>query len=284
MNIHTTLRPMTTHLLSDLALARRLERTEAHANAAFVEARAMLDPEVGATWRDIGGTWAMFDGVGSPLTQTFGLGLFSTPTAAQVDEAEAFFAERGGDVQHEVSPLADPAVLALLAERAYHVIEWSTVLVQPVYRPTASHASLTVRRTAPGEADWWADLAAEGWGEQSSIAEFVRGLGRVNARAADTHCFVATEHGLPIATGALHLHEGVALFAGASTIPTARRRGAQRALLDARLRFAAESGCDLAMMVAAPGSTSQKNAQRAGFQVVYSRIKWQRSLVPRALG
>src|SRR5438128_4477873 len=36
--------------LADLALARRLERAEAHANARFVEARARLFPSSGARW------------------------------------------------------------------------------------------------------------------------------------------------------------------------------------------------------------------------------------------
>jgi hypothetical protein len=64
----------------DVALARRLERTEARANAAFVESRARLAPDVGATWIEVAGAYAMFDGVGSPLTQTFGLGMFDLVT------------------------------------------------------------------------------------------------------------------------------------------------------------------------------------------------------------
>jgi GNAT superfamily N-acetyltransferase len=67
---------------------------------------------------------------------------------------------------------------------------------------------------------------------------------------------------------------GVALLAGASTVPEHRKRGAQLALLDARLRYAAEHGCDLAMMGAAPGSASQRNAERHGFRIAYTRIKW----------
>ncbi len=39
------------HPLTDYALARRLERTEATANAAYVESRARLEPDVGAGWR-----------------------------------------------------------------------------------------------------------------------------------------------------------------------------------------------------------------------------------------
>ena len=71
------------------------------------------------------------------------------------------------------------------------------------------------------------------------------------------------------------MNRDVALLAGASTTPENRKRGAQLALLDARLRFAAEHGAELAMMVALPGSGSHRNAERHGFRVTYTRTKWQ---------
>ena len=66
----------------------------------------------------------------------------------------------------------------------------------------------------------------------------------------------------------------VALLTGASTIVEARRQGAQRALLYERLAVAVDAGCRLAMMCALPGSTSQRNAEREGFRIAYTRIKW----------
>jgi GNAT superfamily N-acetyltransferase len=274
-------------ILADRVLAERLERVEAHANAAFVEARAALYPEAGATWRDVDGVWAMFDGVGSPLTQTFGLGVFgddddanrSERLVAQLDAIEAFFAERGADVMHEVSVMANPAILPLLAARGYAVVEWSMVLLRPLTAAdlVPAHAGTpAVRLARAEEADHWADVAAEGWGETPELAAFMRTLGRVSARAEGTFSFLAALAGEDVGLGALHLHDGVALFAGASTRPDARRQGVQRALFEARLAHAAAAGCDLAMMVAAPGSTSQKNAQRMGFRPTYSRVKWGR--------
>ena len=56
-----------------------------------------------------------------------------------------------------------------------------------------------------------------------------------------------------------------------------RRRGLQAALLQERMRYAFEHGCDLAMMVAEAGSNSQRNAERKGFQIAYTRIKWRLS-------
>jgi hypothetical protein len=40
------------------------------------------------------------------------------------------------------------------------------------------------------------------------------------------------------------------------------------------MRYAHQHGCDLAMMVALAGSDSQRNAERKGFHVAYTRIKW----------
>jgi hypothetical protein len=40
------------------------------------------------------------------------------------------------------------------------------------------------------------------------------------------------------------------------------------------MRYAFEHGCDLAMMVAEAGSDSQRNAERQGFRIAYTRMKW----------
>ena len=58
-----------------------------------------------------------------------------------------------------------------------------------------------------------------------------------------------------------------------------RRQGAQAALLEERLRFAADRGCDVAMMCALPGRASQRNAQRQGFRIAYTRIKWRKRVL-----
>jgi hypothetical protein len=107
-------------IFSDKTLSQKLERAEARFNAAFVESRARLFPEVGASWIDVGGTYAMFDGPESPCTQTFGLGLFDDLTDAALDELEGFFIERDAPVFHEVSPMADPSILELLHRRDVH--------------------------------------------------------------------------------------------------------------------------------------------------------------------
>ncbi|MCC6931003.1 MAG: GNAT family N-acetyltransferase [Gemmatimonadaceae bacterium] len=274
-------RPAAHALVTDLALARRLERAEGGSNAACVEAHAARRPQSGAAWCDIGGTYAMFDGVGSPLTQTFGLGLFSPPSDADFGALEDFFQSRGAGVFHEVSPLAHPSLLETLRARRYHPIELSTVLhlplggsATPAAGLRAPSPGLTTRRVGGDELAAWTETSALGWGETPELGSFVREYGATLGAARGVSCFVAELDGRMIAAGALSVQGDIALLAGASTIPAWRGRGAQGALLRARLEHARGVGCELAMMAAAPGSTSQCNAERAGFRVAYTRTKW----------
>jgi hypothetical protein len=108
------------------------------------------------------------------------------------------------------------------------------------------------------------------------IGDFMSDFARVSRSVEGMRLFLAELDGQAIASGALSLTGGVAHLAGASTIPSGRRRGAQLALLDRRLRDAAAEGCDIALMGAGAGTGSQRNAERQGFRIAYTRIKWTR--------
>lgn len=263
----------------DRALAQKLERAEGTANAAFVMGRAALQPDSGAAWIEVGGTYAMFDGVESPVTQTFGLGLFDPVTVADLARIEQFFAERGAPTHHEVCPIAGNSLLPLLVDRGYSPIEMSTVLYLP---PTAGrevapvNPELQVRIAGSEELDQWAQTSADGWSQDTEFAHMILDLARIVAARKGSYPFVAELDGRMIATGSLNIEGPVALLAGASTVPEFRNRGAQGALLEARLQFAAKQGCELAMMAAEPGSRSQRNAERQGFRIAYTRTKWRR--------
>ncbi len=263
---------------SDVTLARRLERAEARGNAEFVEARASVSPESGAGWIEVAGAYAMFDAVTSPATQTFGLGLFETITRAEMGVIEEFFRQRGAGVFHEVSPLADPALLTLLNERGYQPMEFTSVMFRPMQREThyaeSRSEKIQTRLIEETDHELWAQTSAKGWSESTEFADMILEFARIGAKRPGGLSFLAELDGRAIATGAMSICDGVALLAGASTIPEARKQGAQLALLDSRLRYAAEHNCDIAMMCALPGSASQRNAERQGFRIAYTRIKW----------
>jgi len=263
-------------IFADLGLAKRLEAAEAYACAQFAEARLRIHPKCTSAWMKCAGTTVVFDGIDAPTTQTFGLGLFAPLTPAALDEIEQFFRERGAQVMHEVSPFAGAATLDLLCARGYRPFEISSVLYRTVELPSAIHAAgIRVRVVGADEAQLWSDINARGWThEHPEFEDFVRESGVLVVAREGSPCFLAEIDGAPGAAGALTLHQGVAVFAGAATVPEMRCRGLQGALLQERMRYAAEHGCDLAMMVAEAGSNSQRNAERKGFRVAYTRLKW----------
>lgn len=262
---------------ADIDLARRLERTEAHGSVQFIEARKRAFPEREATWIEVAGTHAMFDGIGSPITQSFGLGVFEPISADQISKIEEFFRARGAGVFHEVCPLADPSVFELIRKRRYQPVEFSNVLYRPIDPDlrlnAARNEDIKVRLVGKDEVDLWAQTACEGWSDFPEVADFLKELNQVVAQSTGLS-FLAELKGQPIAAGALTIAGEVALLAGASTVPSARRQGAQNALLEGRLRYAASRGCTTAMMVTLPGSGSQRNSERHGFRIAYTRTKW----------
>ena len=261
---------------SDLELAKRLEAAEGYACKQFAEARARLFPESGSEWVEIGGAAAVFDGIDAPTTQSFGLGIFEPLTAGTLERIEQFFFVRNAATMHEVCPLAGVTALDLLCERGYRPIEISNVMYRAVENPNMDHpANINVRVVEPEEAQLWGNISARGWTyEHPELEEFVQKMGVLCVARENSPCFLAEIDGNPGGAGGLCLFGGVALFAGAATVPESRRRGLQAALLQERMKFAHEHGCDLAMMVAEAGSSSQRNAERKGFRVAYTRIKW----------
>lgn len=245
----------------------------------FAQARRRLFPESGSAWIEYGGAFAVFDGIGAPTTQTFGLGIFEELGAASLDVIERFFLERGAQVHHEICPLAGVAALDLLCSRHYKPIEICNVLYRPVEEPSVGMQSrVRARVTGKDESSLWTQISVRGWAhEQPDLAGFLQQMGAICSARKDSPCFLAELDGQPGAAGVLSIHEGVALFAGAATVPEMRGNGLQSALLAERMRYAFNHGCDLAMMVAEAGGNSQRNAERKGFRVAYTRTKWQLS-------
>lgn len=82
-----------------------------------------------------------------------------------------------------------------------------------------------------------------------------------------------------VAVGSLFVNGECADMFGAATLPEARGRGAQSALLAARARAAQDAGCRWLVAetgAEAPGehNSSLHNMLRAGFEPLYDRVSW----------
>jgi len=220
------------------------------------------------------GGHAIFTGVGSPLTQAIAVGMKGPVTESDLEALEAFFEVRGSPVQIELCPLADPSLLKQLSVRGYRLGGFSNMLVRPLTsEPEASPSAgaVTVQECTPADDDLWTRTVALGFADNIVVPEENSSVLKSLFHRPDSSCLLAWVDGHPVGGGALAVHGGVAAFYGASTLPSFRRRGVQRAIIHALLSSAIESGCDVAYTLTSPGSASQRNVERQLFRVAYSR-------------
>ena len=264
---------------ADLALARRLEMTDALAGVEFARSWARLNSFTGEVFLSVAGGLAGFGGIDSSVTQAFGLGLNGPVTEADMAAMEEFYREHGSAVNIETCPLADPSLLKLLNERGYRPIEYSNVFTRELTDADSRawpdpSSKVRVRAPAEDEAEKYAQVVAKSFFENADVSpEFLK-IFVSTYYAAGTFFFIADVDGVAAGGGMMSIHQGVSSLGGTGTLPEFRSRGVQKALLLARLAVAVENGCDLAMVATQPGSGSQRNVERQGFRVVYTRTKF----------
>jgi len=268
-------------LFASTELAARIERAEARLMADVAGAAARRRPQGGCFATPLAGGFATFAAPGSPINKVAGVGFAGPLDAAELDAVERAYAVRGVPVQFELACLADPQVGALLTRRGYALVNFENLLGRrlPVERRTAVFG-IAVTESPAAERAAWLDLVATGFASPDtqgvpSHESFPREeLERVMDDMAEAEGFVrllARHAGEPAGGAAMRLFEGVAQLCGAATLPAHRRRGVQGALLDARLEIAGRGGCDVAVVTTQPGSKSQENVQRRGFELLYTR-------------
>ncbi|PEG61115.1 GNAT family N-acetyltransferase [Mycolicibacterium boenickei] len=262
-------------LFCGVDLARRIEKAEADLISAATHAAGHRGAD--GLVLPVAGGYACFAEAESPMNKVVGLGFDGLPDEAVLGEIERAFAARGGATRVELSNLADPEITALLSGRGYRLVEFENVLGRPVGDERAPVTDVQVRRADDLTA--WVNVVVEGFahpdGEgpvshEQFPADIIERAERDMEKAGAT-AYVALCDGVVAGGGMMRLAGGIAQLAGAATAPAYRRRGVQAALLATRLAEAADAGCEIAVVTTAPGSKSQHNVQRRGFQLLYTR-------------
>jgi len=222
----------------------------------------------------VAGGYAIYAGEGSPLNRAVGLGLSGPVTRIDLEFVEQFYDSCGTPPRVDLCPLADPSLLHLLKVGGYRLEQFFSVLVHALTEdlvPVPLPAEVRTSRADPQEAELWITTVAQGFGDAEVPAQETLDLLAPNFHSANGTCFFAWMDGQPAGGGAIYIHEGVAEVGSTSTRPAFRRRGVQTALLQAQLAAAREQGCDLALTITAPGSDSQRNMERSGFRLAYTK-------------
>lgn len=264
----------------DQAFSYRLEAAEWLPSLHLIDQFAEHNPELGAERQMVAGGGMTYAGPQSPLNHIIGLGLQGPVSKEEFDQIEDFYRRHQSVCEVVVSPYADMSLHAHLGERGYRITEWNSVLVRDLIPAEAfppPDNPLEVRAVAPDNARQWAEVVARGFAEVATVSP---DLFLPFANCSNSICFLAFLHGevAGAAGGSIFPEMGIAPFYGAATLPQFRNRGVHNALFQARLRAATEGGCHWAVVCTLPGSSSQRNAERNGFRLAYTKVALQRQL------
>ena len=255
----------------DLELARRLEMAEM-IFPDCVEALLRYSPSDPAEALHVAGGIAFFGGVGYPANQIVGMGLYGEVTAAELDRVEEFFRSRGVASTVVVSPLAHESLRALLGERGYRIAEFNSVLIRRIdgEEPCTVPAGITIERVTPETIQPWMRVIAAGFAQDIIVLEGVFGGFAALPGALP---FLARIEGKVVGGcgGRIIPEARIAALFGTATLTEYRRRGVQTALIAQRVHEAAKAGCEYAVVSTHPGSGSQRNMERRGFRLAYTK-------------
>ncbi len=231
-------------------------------------------PTDGTEILEIAGGVALFLASGSPMNQATGLGFAGPVSGRQIAEVGEFFATRETEASLMLAPLAHPSLVDALAERGWRPSGFENVLgLELASAGVFPQADVVVREARSAEERaLWARANIEGFLAPLDPALAHLHLAQLMAERTDMTLLLALVDGRLAGSAALRIRGGDAWLLADSTLPDYRRRGVQQALQRERLRLAVDAGCSVAFTEARPGGSSQRNMERLGFRVLYTRV------------
>ncbi|HSB39382.1 MAG TPA: GNAT family N-acetyltransferase [Gaiellaceae bacterium] len=240
---------------------------------AFRDLYAVAPAGLGARTAELGGALCIrleADARSAMFNRVLGLGLDRPATEEGLERIASFYRD-GIAWAVALAPQAEPPELPSWLERRGSTkgYGWTKFTRRAGGAPVAD-TQLRVERVEEGVA--FAEAFVRGYG----TPEFFRGWLARLPRRPGWHCFVAFDGGEPAGVGALYVTGAVGWLGIAATVPEHRRKGAQNAILAARVDAAAEAGCEIVATETGeprdgePGG-SWRNIARAGFEPQYVR-------------
>ncbi|MEO0512768.1 MAG: GNAT family N-acetyltransferase [Planctomycetota bacterium] len=238
-----------------------------------------------------------YAGPGSWANAVYGAGMNGPVSTADFDELDAFYRERAAGektaVKVELCPYADETLLRGLIARGFGLSEMASVMAMELSGADGAAGGardlgrgvghgvgravdppVEVRRLERGDEAGlraYATLAHDAFEGGGEIPEAEWGIRQRMLAHGRTVMLTAWSGGTLVGVAAMEVAGEVAAMFGGTVLEPFRRRGIHRLLIEERVRIAREAGASVAVIESDPGGATERNAERVGFRVVYSK-------------
>jgi hypothetical protein len=203
----------------------------------------------------------------------------SDEDSGSLEDILQYYEARDRNFQLDLNPVrASTPLFQKLAEHGLRQSGFHSVLYGlPVSeKPELPNQISIIKIEQPEQFEHYAEIHCLGSGMPlSDKHHFVNNnIGLLNR--AGWSIYLAYWSGIPAAVAVMHISKGIASCTLAATAPAFRQRGLQYALLQRRLHEAYKDGCELVAAQASFGSSSQRNMERAGLKLAWTRSTFTR--------
>lgn len=260
----------------DRTFVRGLESAHEWAVLNYVESLNRRRPELNVGSMLIGGGRAFYAGP-SAFSFAVNVGMDCPVTPAQLDSVEHFYAARGLPCKLDITLCTDSSVSDLTSARKYRVADLTSVLSLAIGEDSFGErdSDIGLRWAGPDDCALWVDMVARNFYVSDPGEERRKNIACM-FHAPHALNVIATVAGEVAGVSSIMLpHDGGrAVIYGSCTAPEFRRLGVHREMLRLRVETARAAGCDTILATALPGSDSERNLVRCGFQCCYVKTTW----------
>lgn len=253
-------------MFADETLVNRImaqRHSLAHAIGEACDMMGLAGPHILDTGRAVG----IFAGDSSPLTQ-----VTAVRDGADLSMMPDYYRGRTKVWEATISPFAGTDVVHQVLGMGAKLQQYENVTYRTLTDlPAKPEFDIREMKTSD-ERELWGKIANQGFfGDLKN--EMTEQLGFVMANMPRTIRYMAFVDGEPAGTASSFHSDGCVGFGGGAVLPQFRGKGLHAAMIAHRLH-AAPADCDVAILEATPGSTSQRNAERLGFRIAFTLLNF----------
>lgn len=198
-------------------------------------------------------------------------------TVEVLDEIIEWYRSNRNACRFDVVPgIATPRLMAALTRRGFHHSSfygafYTEATFEQNYTPPID---VVIERIPSGDRILMADIYAAGFNLPAKSQPVMKDSLKALFDSPTTRFYGAQINDKLVAIGLLFMSDSVGYLASTTTLPQYRNRGCQMALIHQRISEAALEQCSMIVAHANFGSASQRNLEKAGLRMAYTKAIW----------